>query len=47
MGVELKDLYNGLVKRVPMQKQFVCGDCKVNDKRHDKRQTTNETLSHT
>lgn len=28
MGVELKDLYNGLTKRVPMQKQFVCSGCK-------------------
>lgn len=28
MGVELKDLYTGVVKRVPMQKQFVCSGCK-------------------
>jgi len=29
MGVELSELYNGAVRRVPMQKQFVCEPCKV------------------
>jgi DnaJ family protein A protein 2 len=29
MGVELKEIYNGSVRRVPMQKQFVCVGCKV------------------
>ena len=28
MGVELKELFNGTVRRVPMQKQFVCEPCK-------------------
>jgi DnaJ family protein A protein 2 len=28
MGVELKELFNGSVRRVPMQKQFVCVGCK-------------------
>ena len=28
MGVELSELYNGGVRKVPMQKQFVCTPCK-------------------
>ena len=27
MGVELKELYTGAVRKVPMQKQFVCSTC--------------------
>lgn len=27
MGVELKELYTGAVRKVPMQKQVVCDTC--------------------
>jgi DnaJ-class molecular chaperone len=37
MGVELSELYNGSVRRVPMQKQFVCTPCKVGERREEKK----------